>query len=114
MEQPFPVLKDIKVGDKFVRCIGPKCELKIDVVVTKVLNAVVWVAIEPDQLPEQRHRAMALAGIVNEALNYEKQFTKEELEKSPEWTFSINTGGEIDTVFGWDGINTGTFLRKTE
>jgi hypothetical protein len=28
------------------------------------------------------------------------------------WTFSKETGGEVDEYLGWDGKNTGSYIKK--
>lgn len=107
-------LKDVKVGDTLVRCIGSGTPLHVLVEVVRIKGSVVWVSIPKEQLQEVRRDAMKKLNILEAAFKYEKQFSKEELENSPEWTFSINTGGEIDTFLGWDGIYTGSYLIKPE
>lgn len=32
-------------------------------------------------------------------------------EEDEGWKFDINTGGEVDECLGWDGINTGSFIK---
>ena len=31
-----------------------------------------------------------------------------------DWTFSKETGGEVDEYLGWDGRSTGSYIRKAE
>lgn len=111
---PFPVLRDIKVGDRMIRTIGAPKGIETEVIVTKIKGAVISVTIPPERVERVKK------GVTNMAKGMREKFFKGVndiemdllVDKVPEWTFSMNTGAEIDIELGWDGIATGSFLSK--
>lgn len=52
-----------------------------------------------------------LSGLIPMELKVTK--VTEEFIFCGDWTFDINTGGEVDTDLGWDGVTvTGSYLKK--
>lgn len=105
-----PKLKDVKVGDKFLRMLGG--ELAMPVVVATVKGAVV--VVRPDLSREEILRNMQLGKDYLEKL-MGKELHDELKPEATGWYFSIHTGCEIDVELGWDGLSiTGSYLVKPE
>lgn len=102
-----PKLKDVKVGDRFIRVLGGK--VKMEVVVSRVKGQIIEVTV-PDAM-----KALHIKKLKEMSELYKIPIEETQIEESGlHWNFSSTTAGEIDIALGWDGIYTGSILIKSE
>lgn len=99
--------KDVKIGDRLLRKIRYS-SIEHDVIVKAVKGAIITVELPPEAkaIEKVSQRLEMIAKIFGS--------TAEDTVMNVDWTFSMNSGGEIDIDLGWDGINTGSILIKPE
>lgn len=97
-------LKALQVGAKLFRALAGT--LKQPVIVTRIYGAVITVSTLPEEDKKVNHKIREAAKTLSIPIPEDATIER------PAWTFSVNTGCEIDTDLGWDGIITGSFLTN--
>lgn len=97
-------LSALKVGDSLIRSLGGIANHKV--VVTEIRNSIITVSTPPDDDQNVNEVIKKTAELLGVGLHKDAKIER------PNWTFSLNTGAEIDIELGWDGIVTGSFLSE--
>lgn len=98
-------VSELQVGDRVIRMLGGKIPMKM--IVIEVNSSTITCVMEPKDELESREKVEALAKMFG--------MNDDDAEKiassTPKWTFSTETGGEIDIRLGWNGKITGSYLK---
>lgn len=98
-------LEHLKVGDKVVRMLAGTIPLKM--VVTEIKNSIITC------MDEDKNKSIQSVREGARLVGAQLPENDDEIE-APNWTFSMNTGGEIDVELGYDGINTCSYIKEVE
>lgn len=102
MKPNLKFLQSLKVGDIVTRMLAGT--IASELTILNIHNSIIKAGLLPSKEDTEGMKKVKLA------ITGDDKLPKDDQDGWITWDFSLNTGGEIDTDLGYDGINTCSYL----